>query len=96
MSIATSIVLALEERLELFANVCSVVHFAHSHGVIHRDLKPANVLVGADGNPQLIDFGIAKLATPELVSDTAAPTYATSGPMTPRHANGLPEEFLAR
>jgi tetratricopeptide (TPR) repeat protein len=52
--------LGVRERLALFARVCRAVHFGHVKGVIHRDLKPANILVGADGEPKVIDFGVAR------------------------------------
>ena len=51
--------LGVRERLELVRQVCAAVEHGHRCGVVHRDLKPANVLVGANGRPVVIDFGIA-------------------------------------
>ncbi len=51
--------LPLRHRLELFWAVCDAVAHGHERGVIHRDLKPGNILVGSDGKPKVIDFGIA-------------------------------------
>ncbi|GMV30219.1 MAG: hypothetical protein AMXMBFR59_23440 [Rhodanobacteraceae bacterium] len=53
--------LGIRERLALFVTVAGAVAHAHSALVIHRDIKPGNVLVDAEGNPKLVDFGIAKL-----------------------------------
>jgi tRNA A-37 threonylcarbamoyl transferase component Bud32 len=53
--------LGLRERLELFLPVCAAVQYAHHQLVIHRDLKPGNILVGEDGIPKLLDFGVATL-----------------------------------
>jgi len=51
----------LHARLELFAKLCRAVAHAHRQLVVHRDLKPSNVLVQSDGEPRLLDFGIARL-----------------------------------
>ena len=53
--------LGLRERLELFVRIGQAVAHAHSRGFVHRDLKPGNILVRPDGQPRLLDFGIAKL-----------------------------------
>lgn len=47
-------------RMELVANVCDALQHAHERGIIHRDIKPENVLVNSDGQPKLLDFGIAR------------------------------------
>jgi tetratricopeptide (TPR) repeat protein len=51
----------IAQRVELVAKLCGAVQFAHGHLVVHGDIKPANVLVDADGEPKLLDFGIARL-----------------------------------
>lgn len=82
----------LEERLEIFRQICSAVDHAHKNLVIHRDLKPTNILVTEDKIPKLLDFGIAKL----LASDDSATTATvTMGKMfTPEYAS--PEQILGQ
>jgi eukaryotic-like serine/threonine-protein kinase len=75
-------------RLELFLQLCAAVQYAHQNLVIHRDIKPANVLVGADGVPKLLDFGIAKLLNADLTGQTLAlPTAPGLQLMTPEYAS---------
>ncbi len=57
--------LSIAERLALFLKVCGAVEAAHQNQVVHRDLKPSNILVRRDGEPKLLDFGIAKLLASE-------------------------------
>jgi eukaryotic-like serine/threonine-protein kinase len=75
------------QRVKLFQKVCEAVQFAHQRLVIHRDLKPANILISQDGNPKLLDFGIAKLLDPELYFQTAELTATAVRPMTPDYAS---------
>ena len=58
--------LTLVDKLDIVAQLCSGLGYAHSQGVVHRDVKPANVFLLADGSVKLLDFGIAKLATSTL------------------------------
>ena len=52
-------------RLGLFQKICDAINYAHQRGVIHRDLKPSNILVDADGNPKILDFGLSRITDPE-------------------------------
>ena len=65
--------LSLNERLELFMQVCEGVQHAHQKAIIHRDLKPSNILVTTQGGkamPKIIDFGVAKATAQNLTEKT--------------------------
>lgn len=79
--------LSVEARLRLFLRVCRAVQHAHQSLVVHRDLKPANILVDAEGEPKLLDFGIAKLLDPSSFGGLTALTGLAPGPMTPDYAS---------
>lgn len=83
--------LSLRARLELFRQVGNAVAYAHHKLVVHRDLKPANILVGADGQARLLDFGIAKLLDDGQAKETRF-TEVSGRALTPDYAS--PEQIL--
>lgn len=85
--------LGVTERCELIIKVSDAVAYAHRNLVVHGDIKPGNILVGTDGNPRLLDFGIAKLLSSEE-GETSAVGPLTRGlmrPFTPEYAS--PEQL---
>src|SRR6266446_3552926 len=78
--------LSISDRLEMFRRVCGAVHYAHQRLIIHRDIKPANILITKEGEPKLLDFGIAKLLDPETpMAGEQTLTFAAA--MTPDYAS---------
>lgn len=68
--------MSIDELLRLFSTICDAVNSAHLRGIIHRDLKCSNILVDGDGNPHVLDFGLAKMtdADDEGIADARAVT----------------------
>jgi non-specific serine/threonine protein kinase/serine/threonine-protein kinase len=80
--------LGVPERLRLFRKICDAVHFAHRSLVVHRDLKPANLLITGEGEPKLLDFGIAKILTPEPKPYTTVAHACTADYASPEQLLG--------
>src|SRR5689334_12326297 len=88
--------LSIADRLRLFQKVCGAVQCAHESNIVHRDVKPENILVNGEGEPKLLDFGIAKVLdfsapsqdvtvtlTPVMTPHYASPEQARGGAVTP-------------
>jgi eukaryotic-like serine/threonine-protein kinase len=79
--------LDIVQRLRLFVQVCSAVHYAHQRLIIHRDIKPGNILITPAGAPKLLDFGIAKILDPERAPLRSAVTVSLVRLLTPAYAS---------
>ena len=83
---------SIEHRLRMFLKVCSAVQCAHQNLIVHRDLKPTNILVNQEGQPKLLDFGIAKLLDTQIPHRHINLTQHDMRMLTPAHAS--PEQIL--
>src|SRR5581483_11906667 len=78
----------LRQSAELVAKLARTVHYAHEHGILHRDIKPGNILLGADAEPHLTDFGLARLAETESTVTHTMEVLGTPSCMAPEQAKG--------
>jgi eukaryotic-like serine/threonine-protein kinase len=73
---------------ELIAKLARTVHYAHEHGILHRDIKPSNVLLDAQGEPHLTDFGLARLVESDSAVTRTTDCLGTPSYMAPEQARG--------
>lgn len=83
----------IKQRLKLLAQVCEAITFAHSQLILHRDIKPSNILVNAQGQVQLLDFGIAKLLDDDGSNDLARPELTREGDKLMTVSYASPEQI---
>ncbi|WP_395684381.1 protein kinase domain-containing protein [Dokdonella sp.] len=79
--------LPIAARVRLLAKVAAAVAYAHRQFVVHRDLKPANILVRSDGEPMLLDFGVARLLGEDAITSTG-PSQMTLRYAAPEQVRG--------
>jgi len=80
------------DRLAMMSEVCMAVNYAHQRGVIHRDLKPSNILVDHDGEPHILDFGLAKDLIAPADFTIAGQIVGTLQYLSPEQARGFNSE----
>ncbi|HEX3600640.1 MAG TPA: protein kinase [Lacipirellulaceae bacterium] len=80
--------LTSREAAELCGMIADALHHAHEQGVVHRDLKPANIIIDGDGQPHLMDFGLARRDAGEVSVTMDGQVLGTPAYMSPEQAEG--------
>jgi eukaryotic-like serine/threonine-protein kinase len=80
--------MSIRQAAELIAKVARTAHYAHEHGILHRDIKPGNILLDANGEPHLTDFGLARLIETESTMTRTLEVLGTPSYMAPEQAVG--------
>ena len=92
--------LGTRQRLELLAKICDAVQHAHQKGIIHRDLKPGNILVTEEGQPKILDFGVARATDADIqvttIQTDVGQLVGTIPYMSPEQAGGDVTELDTR
>lgn len=92
--------LDIRDKLRMFGKICDAINYAHQRGVIHRDLKPTNIIVDSQGNPKILDFGLARMTDADIAAATivteVGKIQGTLAYMSPEQARGNPDEIDLR
>jgi eukaryotic-like serine/threonine-protein kinase len=80
--------MSIRDAVELIAKLARTVHYAHEHGILHRDVKPGNILLDANGEPHLTDFGLARLVEADSTVTGTKEVLGTPSYMAPEQAAG--------
>ena len=90
-----------ERASRIIARVCDALDYIHSHGVVHRDMKPENIMIGADDQIKLIDFGIAanersrRLTFAKLTNVMGTPDYISPEQVKGKRGDGRSDIYAA-
>jgi TolB-like protein/Tfp pilus assembly protein PilF/predicted Ser/Thr protein kinase len=86
--LASSAVISLRRATEIIASLARTVQYAHERGILHRDIKPGNILLDAEGEPHLADFGLARLVETESTVTRTMEVLGTPSYIAPEQARG--------
>ncbi len=85
-----------EDAARLMEKVARALHYAHGHGIVHRDVKPENIVVGENGEPQVMDFGLARDVESHAKLSVVGAAMGTPNYMAPEQVEGKHQECDAR
>jgi tetratricopeptide (TPR) repeat protein len=95
--------LPIGQALDLFGKISEAIGAAHLRGVIHRDLKPSNIKIRSNGEPVIVDFGLAKVAVPDVTDESTPRLMTMTGQFigslpwaSPEQADGSPDKIDVR